>query len=79
MHNVICERPLRVNIFHTGDKGSVGQRAAKLLVVKVGAHTKKSAASAIIAKMSASTSAWVRVHLGSNHSQNFTDCNFEAF
>ena len=58
---------------------SVGQRAAELLAVRVRGLPKKSAASAIRAKMCASTSAWVRVHLGSNHSQNLTDCNFEAF
>ena len=46
--------------FYTGNIGSVGQRAAKLLIVKVGGFKKKSAALAITAEVCAS--AW---HAGS--------------
>ena len=58
--------------------GSQGQRAAKLLAVKIGLLKKKSAASAIPAKMCASASAQVRVCPGLNHSQNLTDSIFAA-
>ena len=40
--------------FHTGNMGTVGQRASKLLAVKVGVLKKKSAALAIPAKLCAS-------------------------
>ena len=39
--------------FHTGNMGSVGQRAAKLLAFKVGVLKKKSAALAIPPKLCA--------------------------
>ena len=40
--------------FHTGNLGSVGQRASTLLAVKVGVLKKKSAATAIPAELCAS-------------------------
>ena len=46
-----------VRSFHTGNKESVVQSAAKLVAVKVGGVKEKSAASAIAAKVSASASA----------------------
>ena len=59
----------RFRSFHTGNIGFVGQRAAKLLVIKVGGLKKKSATLAITAKVCAST----------NHSQSLMDGNFAAF
>ena len=44
----------RFRSFHTGNVESVGQRALKLLAVKVGVLKKKSAASAIPAEVCAS-------------------------
>ena len=61
--------------FNTFDIGSVGQRATKLLAVKVGVLNKKSATSAIPAEVCI-----IRVwaHLGLNQSQILTAGNFEA-
>ena len=49
--------------FHKGSIGSVDHRAAKLLAVKVGGLSKKSAFLAITAEVSAQ----VRLRLGPNH------------
>ena len=54
----------------------MGQRAAKLLGVKVGGFKKKSATLSISVKMCACASTWVQLRLGSNHSQSLTDSNF---
>ena len=53
--------------------GSVGQRAAKLLAVKVGGLQKKSIGSL---GPHLNHSARVRERLGSNHSQSLIACNF---
>ena len=58
--------------------GSVGQRAAKLLAVKVGLLKKKSAASAIPAEVCASAISPGSRTPGSNHSQSLTASNFVA-
>ena len=50
---MICFKK-RFRTFNAENFGSVGQRAAKLLAVKVGVLKKKSAASAIPPKVSAS-------------------------
>ena len=55
--------------------GSVGQRAAKLLSVKVGDLKKKSA---IRPRPHSNRSAHVQEHPGSNHSQRLMAGNFEA-
>ena len=57
---------------------SVGQWASKLLAVKFEGLKKKSATSAITAKVCASASAWVRVGPGLNHSQSLMAGNFAA-
>ena len=56
--------------------GFVGQRAGKLLAVKVKVLKKKSAALAIPAEVSHSARVWERP--GSNHYQSLTAGNFEA-
>ena len=63
----------RFKSFQTGNIGSVGQRAAKLLAVKFGGLEKKSATSAITAEFCASA-----YGLGSKHSQSLMDGNFAA-
>ena len=55
--------------------GSVGQRASKLLAVKVGGLKKKSA---VWPRPHSNQLAWVRGGPGSNHSQSLTDGNFAA-
>ena len=59
--------------FFTFYKGSVGQRAANLLAVKVGG--KKSGPGPELNHVHA---ARVRPRLGPNHSQSFIDRNFAA-
>ena len=54
--------------FHPGNIGSVGQRALKLLAVKVRVLMKKSAASAIPAKLCASAFSPSSSLSGLNHS-----------
>ena len=61
--------------FNTVNMGSVGQRASKLLAVKVGGLKKKSA---IWPWPLSNQSARVRLRLGSNLSQSLTDSNFAA-
>ena len=56
----------------------VGQRAAKLLDIKVGGLKKKSATLAITAEVCASKSARIRIRPGSNHSQSLMASNFAA-
>ena len=58
--------------------GSVGQRAAKLVAVKVGDLKKKSATLAITAKVYASASAQVRGGPSLNHSKSLMNGNFAA-
>ena len=53
--------------------GSVGQRAAKFLVVKIGVLKKYSVGSAITAEVCASV-----FGPGSNHSKSLMDSNFAA-
>ena len=64
--------------FNAENVGSVGQRAEKLLAVKIGVLKKKSAASAISAMRVQSHSAPVRFRASSNHFQSLTAGNFEA-
>ena len=64
--------------FNAENFGSVGQRTAKLLAVKVGVLKKKSAALAIPPELCASASARVRVCPGSNHSQILKAGTFAA-
>ena len=61
--------------FNTVNMGSVGQRASKLLAVKVGGLKKKSA---IWPWPLSNQSARVRLRPGSNLSQSLTDSNFAA-
>ena len=61
--------------FNTVNMGSVGQRASKLLAVKVGGLKKKSA---IWPRPLSNQSAQVRKRPGSNLSQSLTDSNFAA-
>ena len=61
--------------FNTVNMGSVGQRASKLLAVKVGGLKKKSA---IWPRPLSNQSAQVRLRPGSNLSQSLTDSNFAA-
>lgn len=46
-------QPLELRYFHTGNIGSVGQRASKLLAIKVVILKKKSGSSAIPAELRA--------------------------
>ena len=66
-----------VRSFHTFefDIGSVGQRAAKLLAVKVGGLKKKSA---IWPWPHLNQSAWIRICPGLNHSQSLMASKFVA-
>ena len=59
--------------FHTSNIGSVGQRAAKLLAVKVGGVKKMSAAQA-----HSKQSARILIRPRSNHSQSLMAGNFAA-
>ena len=61
--------------FNIVNMGSVGQRASKLLAVKVGGLKKKFA---IWPRPLLNQSARVRLRLGSNLSQSLTDINFTA-
>ena len=61
--------------FNTVNMGSVGQRASKLLAVKVGGLKKKSA---IWPRPLSNQSAGSRLRSGSNLSQSLTDSNFAA-
>ena len=58
--------------------GSVGQRAAKLLALKVGGLKKKSAASAFKAGVCASAFSPGLTSSGSNHFQTLMDSNFAS-
>ena len=62
-----------LRFFNTSDKGSVGQRATKLLAFKVRALKKKSAASAIPPELCASA-----IGLGSSSSGVKSFSNFEG-
>ena len=64
--------------FNAGNIGSVGQRASKLLAVKVGGLKKNSAALAIAAELFARASTQVRVGPGQNCSQSLMDGKFVA-
>ena len=68
----------RFRSFNAENFGSVGQRAAKLLAIKVRVFKKKSAASAIPANACAIPLARVRTRARSNHFQSLTAGNFEA-
>ena len=61
---------------HTGNVGSVGERATKLLAVKFGGLTEESTASAITAEVCSSASAWAWLCPGSNNFQSLMDGNF---
>ena len=65
----------RFRSFNIVKMGSVGQRASKLLAVKVGGLKKKSA---IWPRPLSNQSAWIRVVPGSNHSQSLMAGNFAA-
>ena len=65
----------RFRSFNALNMGFVGQRASKLLAVKVGGLKKKSAAQP---QPHSNQSAQVRLRPGSNHSQSLTDSNFAA-
>ena len=65
----------RFRFFDDEILGSLGQRAAKLPAFKIGGIKKKSAA---WPWSHLNHSDWIRVCLGSNHSQSLTDSNFAA-
>ena len=70
---MICKSK-KFRSFHIGSKGSAGQRATKLLAVKVGGLTKKSAGSAITADVYASM-----IGLGSTTPQTKSFSKFERW
>ena len=70
-------RPL-VFVIDFINMGSVGQRATKLLAIKVGVLKKKSASSAIPAKLCAIAFGRVRIRPGWNHFQSLMAINFTA-
>ena len=61
--------------FNTVNMGSVGQKASKLLAVKVGGLKKKSTTRS---RPHLNQSAWIQDHPGSNHSQSLMAGKFEA-
>ena len=65
-------------LFNTENFGSVGQRAAKLLAVKVGLLKKKSANSAITAEVRASTFGPGLSVSAFESSQSLMDSKFES-
>ena len=65
----------RFKSFHKSNTGSVGQRASKLLAVKVGCLKKKSANRPL---PRSNHSAQIRLRPGSNHHQTLTASNFKA-
>ena len=64
--------------FHGVNTGAVGQRASKLLAVKVVGLKKKSTGLVITAKVCASTSGQARARTELNHSQSLADGNFPS-
>ena len=68
----------RFRSFNEKNLGSVDQRAAKLLAIKVGVLKKKSATSAIPSNCMQARLAQVRFRARSNHSQSLMANNFAA-
>ena len=68
----------RIRSFYARQMGSVGQRASKLLAVKVGDFKKKSAFQPFQPKSVQVHLAWIRDCPGLNHFRNWMASNFAA-